>query len=62
MTSAAQMIYAFGIGLITVLIRRFGAYPEGVTYAILLMNIASPLLDRFIPQRVYGHGKKGKEV
>ena len=58
----AQVIYSVGIGVIIVLIRKFGSYPEGVTYAILLMNIAAPLLDRVIPQRLYGHGKAKKEA
>ena len=57
-TPFAQMVYAFLIGLIIVVIRKFGIYPEGVTYAILLMNIATPLLDRFLPQKIYGHVKK----
>lgn len=50
----AQIVYAIGIGVIVVIIRKFGAYPEGVTYAILLMNIAAPLLDRVMPQKIYG--------
>jgi electron transport complex protein RnfD len=54
----ARIIYAVGIGCITVLIRKFGAYPEGVTYAILFMNILTPLLDRMLPNRVYGHSRK----
>ena len=54
----AQMIYACLIGLIIVVIRQFGNYPEGVTYAILLMNIATPLIDRFLPQKIYGYQKK----
>lgn len=53
----AQVIYSVGIGALVMLIRKYGAYPEGVTYAILLMNIATPLLDRFIPKKVYGHVK-----
>ena len=53
-----RVIYAAGIGCMTVLIRKFGAYPEGVTYAILLMNILTPLLDRMLPNRVYGHSRK----
>ena len=57
-TPFAQTVYAFLIGLIIVVIRKFGIYPEGVTYAILLMNIATPLLDRFLPQKIYGHLKK----
>ena len=55
----AQIVYAIGIGAIIVVIRNFGDYPEGVTYAILLMNIAAPLLDRVMPEgKVDGHAKK----
>ena len=62
MTFGARILYAVGIGVIIVLIRNYGAYPEGVTYAILLMNIAAPLLDRAIPQHIYGHAKAKKEA
>ncbi len=62
MQSYAQMIYAVLIGVITVVIRKWGSYPEGVTYAILLANIVAPLLDRFIPQKIYGVTAKKKEV
>ena len=62
MTPLGQVIFAFGIGLITSLIRAFGNYPEGVTYGILLMNIASPLIDRLLPQKIYGHGKEAKKA
>lgn len=58
----AQIVYAIGIGVIIVIIRKFGSYPEGVTYAILLMNIASPLLDRIMPQKIYGCRKARKEA
>lgn len=51
----AQIIYAFGVGVITVLIRKFGVFPEGVTYAILIMNLVSPLLDKLVPEKVYGY-------
>ena len=62
MTPWGQAIYAFGIGLIVSLIRQFGAYPEGVTYGILLMNIATPLIDRFLPRKIYGHQKEAKKA
>lgn len=62
MTPVGQMIYAAGIGLILVLIRNFGAYPEGVTYGILLMNIATPLIDRFLPRKLYGYQKEAKQA
>ena len=54
---AGQYIYAIGAGLLVVLIRKYSAYPEGVTYAILLMNALSPLLDKFIKRRIYGEVK-----
>ena len=51
MTFKARCIYAIGCGLLTVVIRYFGGYPEGVSYAILLMNLVVPLLDKaFIPK------------
>ncbi|MEF9895514.1 MAG: RnfABCDGE type electron transport complex subunit D [Clostridia bacterium] len=60
MTIKGQIIYAFGCGLIVAIIRTFGNYPEGVTYAILLMNIVTPLIDKYIRHRVYGYGKESK--
>ena len=60
MTAAGQIVYAALAGLIVAAIRRFSDYPEGVTYAILLMNIAAPVIDHFITRRVYGHGKEAK--
>ncbi len=56
-TPWGQVVYACGAGLIIVLIRLFGSYPEGVTYGILLMNIATPLIDR-LPRAIYGHKKE----
>ena len=60
MEPLAQIIYAALAGLLVALIRAFSSYPEGVTYAILLMNIAAPLIDHFCRRRVYGH-EKGAE-
>ena len=52
MTPRGQIVYGVGIGLITVVIRLWGSYPEGVSFAILLMNAATPLIDRYIkPKR-----------
>jgi len=62
MTPWGRIIYGLGIGLIISLIRQFGAYPEGVTYGILLMNIATPLIDRFLPRKIYGHQKEAKKA
>lgn len=52
-----QCIFAVGCGVIVVVIRQYGNYPEGVTYAILLMNILTPLIDRVTKRRVYGEVK-----
>jgi len=57
-----QLVFAVGAGVIVVLIREFGGYPEGVTYAILLMNVITPLLDKFVKRRVYGEVKKHAKV
>lgn len=60
MTAKGQAVYAVGCGLIVAVIRAFGNYPEGVTYGILVMNVATPLIDKFISNRVYGHRKEEK--
>lgn len=53
LTPKGQAIFGIGIGLITVLIRKFGGYPEGVTYAILIMNALTPFLNK-IRTKKYG--------
>lgn len=62
MTPWGRTIYAVGIGLLVVVIRKFGSYPEGVTYGILLMNITTPLIDRFLPRKIYGYQKEAKKA
>lgn len=54
MTHTGQIIYGIFIGLITIIIRRFGAYPEGVSFAILLMNSFTPLINRYCRPAVFG--------
>lgn len=54
MTHKGMIIYGIGIGIITVLIRTFGAYPEGVSFAILIMNAFVPLLNLYIKPRRFG--------
>ncbi|MBR1560826.1 MAG: RnfABCDGE type electron transport complex subunit D [Clostridia bacterium] len=60
MSAKGQLIYAACAGFLIALIRKFGLYPEGVTFAILLMNAASPLIDRYTKRRVYGYEKEAK--
>jgi len=50
-----RLIYGAGIGLITLVIRKWGGYPDGIAFAILLMNGAAPLIDHFTRPKVYGH-------
>jgi electron transport complex protein RnfD len=49
-----QWIFGIGCGVITMLIRLWGGYPEGVSYSILLMNVATPLIDRYTRPKVFG--------
>ena len=58
MTTKGQVIFGIGIGIITVLIRTFGAYPEGVSFAILIMNATVPLLNKFQPKRFAEEAQK----
>jgi electron transport complex protein RnfD len=54
MTSLGKVIFGIGCGVLTVVIRLHSGFPEGVAYAILIMNLTVPLIDRFIRPRVYG--------
>ena len=57
MTHKGQLIFAGGAGLMIALIRAFGGYPEGTMYAILIMNVLTPLIDRLTRGRIYGEVK-----
>ncbi|MCM1318802.1 MAG: RnfABCDGE type electron transport complex subunit D [Muribaculaceae bacterium] len=62
MTHKGQIIYGVLIGVITIVIRLWGAYPEGVSFAILLGNSCTPLLNKYCRPRRFGSGKKRKEA
>jgi len=51
------LVFGIGLGIITMAIRIFGGYPEGVTFAILLMNGATPLIDNLTIPRKFGEVK-----
>lgn len=53
-TPRGRLLFGLGVGLITIIIRRWGTYPDGVAFAVLLMNTGVPLLDRITKPRVYG--------
>ncbi len=54
LTRKGQIIFGIGCGILTAVIRLWGGYPEGVSYAILMMNAATPIIDRYTKNRVYG--------
>ena len=56
-TNNGRLVFGFGCGLITFLIRKFGGYPEGVMFSILIMNSVAPFLNN-LTARKYGYGKK----
>ncbi|WP_157206981.1 RnfABCDGE type electron transport complex subunit D [Mariniflexile maritimum] len=62
MTKKGMVIFAIGIGVITVVIRLFGAYPEGVSFAILIMNAFVPLINTYFKPRRFGAKIKAKIV
>lgn len=57
MTGKGKLIFGIGAGILVVIIRRWGGYPEGVCYSVLLMNMATPLIDRFTKPKVFGFRK-----
>ena len=57
-TAAGKIVFGIGAGALTVLIRHWGVYPEGVSFAILLMNILNPYIDAWTKHRVFGTGGK----
>lgn len=59
MTIKGQMIFGIGIGIIALTIRYFGAYPEGVSFSIVIMNALVPLIDIWTKPKVFGTSKKG---
>jgi electron transport complex protein RnfD len=61
-TSVGRIIFGVGCGLLTVFIRYFGGYPEGVSFAILIMNLLVWYIDRFTKPVKFGGGKNvGKQ-
>ena len=58
MSRNGQIIFAVGCGVLTYIIRTFSSYPEGVSFAILMMNAFVPLIDKYCPQYVYGTRRK----
>ena len=60
LTNRGKVVFALALGVLTMLIRRFGGMPEGVCYSILFMNAITPLIDRYIKVRPYGLMERAK--
>ena len=54
MSTNGMLIYGVGIGVITTVIRLFGAYPEGMSFAILIMNALTPLINTYVKPKHFG--------
>lgn len=53
-SNRGRLMFGAGVGIITLVIRRWGGYPDGVAFAVLLMNMAAPLIDRYTRPRIFG--------
>ena len=56
-SDTGRLVYGAGIGTLTFVIRAWGGYPDGVAFAVLVMNAAVPLIDRYTIPRIYGHSR-----
>ncbi|HEX9179254.1 MAG TPA: RnfABCDGE type electron transport complex subunit D [Burkholderiales bacterium] len=61
-TPAGKLAYGVGIGLLTWVIRSWGGYPEGMAFAVLLMNAVTPVIDRYTRPRILGRRRDGREI
>jgi len=61
-TTKGKFIFGLGCGIITFVIREYGGYPEGASFAILLMNIVTPYIDNFTAPKIIGAVKPEKEA
>lgn len=61
-TIRGQLIFGAGCGILVYVIRTWGGFPEGIGFAIMLMNAATPLIDHFVRPRIYGRDKDGNPI
>lgn len=57
-TPRGRLLFGFGVGLITFLIRTWGGFPDGIAFGVLLMNMAAPTIDYYTQPRVFGTGRR----
>jgi RnfABCDGE-type electron transport complex D subunit len=58
-TALGQFIFGLGCGVLTWIIRTWGGYPEGVAFAVMIMNTVAPIIDQYVKPRIYGRDRKG---
>ena len=58
-TKAGQLVFGFGCGFLTYVIRTWGGYPEGVAFAVLVLNACTPVIDRYLKPRILGRNWRG---
>jgi Na+-translocating ferredoxin:NAD+ oxidoreductase RnfD subunit len=56
------VLFGLGIGLLTWVIRTWGGYPEGMAFAVLLMNALTPVIDRYVRPRILGRDRRGRPL
>lgn len=59
-SARGQLLFGVGCGALVYIIRTWAGYPEGMAFAVLLMNAATPLIDRYMRPRIFGHRRAGK--
>jgi electron transport complex protein RnfD len=52
-----RLVFGIGAGILLFVIRAWGSYPDAIAFAVLLMNLAAPLIDRYTRPRAYGHAR-----
>ncbi len=57
-SNLGRLWYGAGIGILVYIIRSWGGFPDGVAFAVLLMNMAAPTIDHYTKPRVFGHDKR----
>jgi electron transport complex protein RnfD len=61
-TRTGQLVYGAGCGALVFIIRSWAGYPEGMAFAVMLMNAFTPMIDHYIRPRIYGRTRKGEPI
>jgi len=61
-TARGQLVFGAGCGALVFVIRTWAGYPEGMAFAVMLMNALTPLIDHYLRPRVYGRNRKGQPL